>query len=141
MSKTTGHPQSQDNFPNDPVKDASLPLAIALQLDDLVPNSTGAVVIQGGNERLEIILEEANDLLARGIAADGTVSEHFDVSGYDYITFANGISLYYPAGEVTVTCKPPAKRETKTPLQNFTLTELLDREFRQDRRIKPARPA
>lgn len=103
------------------------PLSVALHLDDLIPDKTGAIVIQSDGERLEIQLEDWDEVLARGIASEETRSEHFDVSGMDFVTFSNGVTLYFPAGQIALTLKPAPRPASSTP--KLSLFKLIDREL------------
>lgn len=105
-------------------------LSVALHLDDLMPDRTGAVVLQTDGERLEIQLEDWDEILTRGIAPDDTHSEHFDVSGMDFVTFANGVTLYFPAGDILITLKQVTSPKTAKPA--MSLYQLIDRELHKE---------
>jgi len=106
-------------------------LSVALHLDDLMPDKTGAVVLQTDGERLEVQLEDWDEILSRGIAPEDTRSEHFDVSGMDYVTFANGVTLYFPAGDILLTLKPTGAAKVGAP--SMSLFQLIDRELHRER--------
>ncbi|MBI2254038.1 MAG: hypothetical protein HYU58_05420 [Proteobacteria bacterium] len=120
-----GRTRKDQNFTGEPdSSDLMAPLSVALNLDDLLPDKTGAVVIQVDGERLEIQLDDGDEILARGIAPEDTQSEHFDVSGMDFVSFANGVTLYFPAGEVHLTFKSaPKKKAAPPPMSMFQLIE------------------
>jgi hypothetical protein len=103
-------------------------LSVVLHLDDLMPDKTGAVVLQADGERLEIRLEDWDEILTRGIAPDDTQSEHFDVSGMDFVTFANGVTLYFPAGDILLTLKPSSAPKRAKP--HLSLFQLIDQELK-----------
>lgn len=126
--KSQGAPYKDDKF--DGTDPAAL-LSVALHLDDLMPDKTGAVVLQADGERLEIQLEDWDEILTRGIAPEDTQSEHFDVSGMDYVTFANGVTLYFPAGDILLTLKPATAVKTNSP--SMSLFHLIDRELHHER--------
>lgn len=111
-------------------------LSVVLQLDDLMPDKTGAVVLQADGERLEIQLEDWDEILTRGIAPDDTQSEHFDVSGMDFVTFANGVTLYFPAGDILLTLKSTDTPRTAKP--RLSLFQLIDQEL-HGKSIPPSR--
>jgi hypothetical protein len=126
-----GHARKNHAVPNtedDPAGDDSPQLlSVVLHLDDLLPDKTGAVVLQADGERLEIRLEDWDEILTRGIAPDDTQSEHFDVSGMDFVTFANGVTLYFPAGNILLTLKPAASPKRAKP--HLSLFQLIDQEL------------
>jgi hypothetical protein len=69
-----------------------------LVLADVVGDANGEVVVfnDSGYRALAIRTEAA-------VAAEGRAQKHVtaggeDVSGFNYITFDNGVTLYYPAG-------------------------------------------
>ena len=71
---------------------------VELALADLVADVNGEVVVLNDSGfRTMAIHTEA------GVTADGRVQEHVtasgeDVSGFNYVTFDNGVTLYYPDG-------------------------------------------
>jgi hypothetical protein len=67
---------------------------------------TGSIVIQTGGQKLWLEINGYEEVLKRGIAPDDSRSEHFDVSGMDFIKFLNGITLYYAADEVRIVLGP-----------------------------------
>jgi hypothetical protein len=74
--------------------------SVSLKLQDLIPDRTGSVVIQTDGAPLVMILEDFGQIRARGIAPEGTQSQHTDVSGFDYVAFGTGVILYFAADEV-----------------------------------------
>lgn len=103
------------------------PLSVVVGLDDLIPDRVGAVVLQTDGERLEILLEDWTEVLTRGIAPEDTRSEHFDVSGMDFVTFSNGVTLFFPAGDILITLKKTATPKTDNPA--MPLFQLIDHEL------------
>lgn len=79
---------------------------IALSLPDLLLDDTGSIVIETGGDMLVIELSGYQDVVKRGIAPDGTLSQHFNVSGMDYCQFLDGTRLYYAADEVRLLLAP-----------------------------------
>jgi hypothetical protein len=71
---------------------------VELALADLVGDANGEVVVLNDSGfRTMAIHTEA------GVTADGRVQAHVtasgeDVSGFNYVTFDNGVTLYYPDG-------------------------------------------
>jgi hypothetical protein len=68
----------------------------------LVPDRTGSILIQTGGEELVIEIDDYEGAVRRGIAAEGTRSEHGDVSGFDFVKFQGGTVLYFATDEVHV---------------------------------------
>jgi hypothetical protein len=71
---------------------------VQLALADLVSDANGEVVVfnDSGFRTMAIRADAA-------VTADGRVQKHVtasgeDVSGYNYVTFENGVTLYYPDG-------------------------------------------
>jgi hypothetical protein len=71
---------------------------VQLALADLVSDANGEVVVfnDSGFRTMAIRTEAA-------VTADGRVQRHVtasgdDVSGFNYVTFDNGVTLYYPDG-------------------------------------------
>jgi hypothetical protein len=69
-----------------------------LALADLVSDANGEIVVfnDSGLRTLAIRTESP-------VVADGRVQKHVtaggeDVSGFNYVTFGNGVTLYYPDG-------------------------------------------
>jgi hypothetical protein len=77
---------------------ASTPADGELALADLVSDAIGEVVLfnDSGFRTLAIRTESP-------VVTDGRVQKHVtaggeDVSGFNYVTFGNGVTLYYPDG-------------------------------------------
>jgi hypothetical protein len=82
------------------------PNFVALSLADLMVDASGAVVIQTAGEMLVIELSGYHDVIRRGIAPEGTMTQHFNVSGMDFCQFRDGTRIYYTAGEVRLVLLP-----------------------------------
>lgn len=106
---------------------------IRLELEDLIPDRTGAVVIQTDGQPLRLIVDDFDEILTRGISPDGTLSEHEDVSGFDYVTFANGITVYFAADEVRLIPGRAARLVPKLDPRH-SLSELLERELNRPKK-------
>jgi hypothetical protein len=114
--------------------------AVSLKLDDLIPDRTGAVVIQTDGQPLHVTLEEYDEVLARGIAAEGSQSEHLDVSGFDYISFSNGVVLYFLADEVRLVLGRKEQSPAPRPELPHPLGNLIERELDESGHQRPRPP-
>lgn len=76
------------------------PSVLFLSLDDLVPDDTGSIVVLAGGNNLILSLGASEEVVDRGVAAPGSRSELFDLSGMDYCEFAGGTKLFYTQDEV-----------------------------------------
>lgn len=85
---------------------ADRPNFVALSLGDLMVDASGSVVIQTAGDLLVIELSGYHDVIRRGIAPEGTMTQHFNVSGMDFCQFRDGTRIYYTAGEVRLVLLP-----------------------------------
>lgn len=71
---------------------------VELALSDLVGDANGEVVIfnDSGSRTLAIRTEAA--VVAEGQAAEHVTAAGEDVSGFRYVTFDNGVTVYFPEG-------------------------------------------
>jgi hypothetical protein len=83
-----------------------------LALADLVSDANGEVVVfnDSGFRTMAIRTEAA-------VTADGRVQRHVtasgdDVSGFNYVTFDNGVTLYYPDG-LDLILEPDGRRPAR----------------------------
>ena len=83
-----------------PPEPSDSPRVLLLSLDNLVPDDTGSIVILTGGDNLIVKLTASEDVVGRGIAATGSRSEQFDVSGMDYFEFSGGTKLYFTQDDV-----------------------------------------
>lgn len=79
---------------------------VALSLADLMVDASSSVVIQTAGDMLVIELSDYGEVVRRGIAPDGTKTQHFDVSGMDFCQFRDGTCVYYTAAEVRLVLLP-----------------------------------
>lgn len=112
--------------------------SVRLKLQDLIPDRTGSVVIQTDGAPLVMILEDFGQIRARGIAPEGTMSQHTDVSGFDYVAFGNGVILYFAADEVRLILRRGGqdlapRRELPRSVSYLVEQELGDRRHGQGR--------
>jgi hypothetical protein len=85
---------------------------VQLALADLVSDANGEVVVfnDSGFRTMAIRTEAA-------VTADGRVQRHVtasgdDVSGFNYVTFDNGVTLYYPDG-LDLILEPDGRRPAR----------------------------
>ena len=78
--------------------DAITPKAAALTLEDLVSDDNGEIVFfnDGGFESLSIETEQT--VLASGQAKDHETTAGDNVSGFNFVRFDNGVTLYFEDG-------------------------------------------
>ena len=71
---------------------------LILSLEDIVSDGNGDVVLldDAGLTRLAIATDAS--VVTEGISLSHTVATGEDVSGFAYVTFATGLTLYYPEG-------------------------------------------
>jgi len=71
---------------------------LILSLEDIVSDRNGDVVLldDAGLTRLAIATDAP--VVTEGISLSHTVATGEDVSGFAYVTFATGLTLYYPEG-------------------------------------------
>ncbi len=85
-----------------PASAASLPRAdggdgpLTLSLNDLIPDAHGEVVIlnHGGGE---IAVITGQEIAASGVEDAHVTAAGLDVTGYAFLTFSGGITVFYPA--------------------------------------------
>jgi hypothetical protein len=69
-----------------------------LRLDELISDEHGEVVLFNDSGLRAIALETDAGIVARGAAEPHVTAGGDDVSGLRYVTFANGLTLYYQDG-------------------------------------------
>lgn len=89
-----------------PREAADRPNFVALSLADLMVDASSSVVIQTGGDMLVIELSDYGEVARRGIAPEGTKTQHFNVSGMDFCQFMDGTRIYYAADEVRLVLLP-----------------------------------
>jgi hypothetical protein len=72
--------------------------AVELALADLVSDANGEVVVFNDSGFRTLAIRTASATVAEGRAQKHVTAGGEDVSGYHYVTFANGVTLYYPDG-------------------------------------------
>lgn len=102
---------------------------ITLSLSDLMPDRTGAVVIQSDGESLTVVLTDYDGVKLRGIAPEGIFAEQGDISGFDFITFSSGVTVYYDAGTVRLRLASIRRSNGPRPVVLSSMTDLIDREL------------
>lgn len=70
--------------------------AISLSLADLLPDSGGAIVIEGDGNDLSIRIMTDETLVDAGVIDQLVTATGEDVSGHAYFSFGNGTTLYAP---------------------------------------------
>jgi hypothetical protein len=70
--------------------------AISLSLADLLPDSGGAIVIEGDGMDLSIRIMTDEALVDAGVIDQLVTATGEDVSGHAYFSFGNGTTLYAP---------------------------------------------
>jgi hypothetical protein len=70
--------------------------AISLSLADLLPDSNGAIVIEGDGGDLSIRIVTDEPVVDAGVIDQLVTAAGEDVSGHAYFSFGNGTTLYAP---------------------------------------------
>jgi len=70
--------------------------AISLSLSDLLPDSGGAIVIEGEGSNLSVRIVSESSVVEAGIVDILVTAAGEDVSGHAYFAFDNGTTLYAP---------------------------------------------
>ena len=68
-----------------------------LHLSDLLTDAAGEAVLLPGDGQSALTLVGAEPVTGRGHAAPHLTATGEDVSGLSYVSFASGLTLYYPA--------------------------------------------
>lgn len=69
-----------------------------LALSDLVGDANGEVVIFNDSGLRTMLVRTEAAVVAEGVAARHVTAGGEDVSGFKYVTFDNGVTLYFPDG-------------------------------------------
>ncbi len=72
--------------------------ALVLALSDLIADRNGEVVLFNDSNMPVLTLLTSERPVARGTVEAHVTASGVDVAGYSYVTFANGLTLYYPPG-------------------------------------------
>jgi len=70
--------------------------SISLSLADLLPDSSGAIVIEGEGDDLSVRIVTDEMVVDAGVVEQLVTSSGEDVSGRAYFSFENGTTLYAP---------------------------------------------
>ncbi len=76
--------------------DASNGNAISVSLTDLLPDSNGAIVIEGDGSDLSIRILTGEPVIDAGVIETLMTAAGEDVSGHAFFAFSNGTTLYTP---------------------------------------------
>ena len=71
---------------------------IELTLSDLVGDANGEVVIFNDSGFRTLAIRTQAAVVAEGQTAKHVTASGEDVSGFNYVTFENGVTLYFPEG-------------------------------------------
>jgi hypothetical protein len=69
-----------------------------LTLSDLVADANGEIVIFNDSGFRTVAIRTGAAVVAEGEAASHVTASGEDVSGFKYVTFDNGVTLYFPEG-------------------------------------------
>ncbi len=75
---------------------------LSLELNDLLPDEAGEVVLLGGAE-VPLSIHAAEAVTAEGIAETHVTASGVDVTGLHYYSFESGITLYSPT-DLVIDC-------------------------------------
>ena len=89
-----GAPDSADIAP--PVRTA--PSGAELSLADLVSDENGEIVFFNDSGFRTLSIETDAEVVSKGQAATHSTAAGEDVSGFSYVTFENGLTLYFEEG-------------------------------------------
>lgn len=79
-----------------PVRTA--PTEAALDLADLISDDNGEIVFFNDSEFRTLAIQTEAEVVSSGQAAAHRTAAGEDVSGFNYVTFENGTTLYFEAG-------------------------------------------
>jgi hypothetical protein len=71
---------------------------VELALADLVSDAKGEVVVFNDSGFRTMAIRTAAAVIAEGRVQKHVTTSGEDVSGFNYVTFDNGVTLYYPEG-------------------------------------------
>ncbi len=89
-----GAPDPGDTAP--PARTA--PSEAALVLDDLISDDNGEIVFFNDSKFRTLAIETESEVISSGQAAAHRTVTGEDVSGFNYVTFENGTTLYFESG-------------------------------------------
>lgn len=68
-----------------------------LSMNDIVTDDSGACVLGVDGPKVSIVLQTDEAVVAEGAADDFASAAGNDVSGHSFLTFASGVTLYFPS--------------------------------------------
>jgi len=68
---------------------------VTLNLSDLIPDANGEVVLFNDSQVRSLELAADSVVVGEGIAENHVTVAQDDVTGFRYLAFANGLTLYY----------------------------------------------
>lgn len=74
------------------------PLDVRLEVEDLVSDANGEVVYHDDSGNSVLTLRSAVPVVAEGASRPHVTAAGDDVTGFRYLTFANGLTLYLRGG-------------------------------------------
>ena len=83
-------------FDLDPPTAASGEPELVLRLDDMLVDGNDEVVLLADSGPGQLALAADVEVVARGTAGDHLTADGQDVSGFAFVTFATGTTLFYP---------------------------------------------
>ncbi|MGI9416518.1 MAG: hypothetical protein ACR2RA_01640 [Geminicoccaceae bacterium] len=81
-----------------PVARTPAPSGAELTLADLVSDDNGEIVFFNDSGFRSLSIETDATVISKGQAADHQTAAGEDVSGFNYVTFENGLTLYFEEG-------------------------------------------
>jgi hypothetical protein len=87
-----------DQSANEREGSATAAAEVELALADLVSDANGEIVLFNDSGFRTIAIRAEAAVLADGRAHRHVTASGEDVSGFNYVTFENGVTLYYPDG-------------------------------------------
>jgi hypothetical protein len=83
----------------DPVDAGGLDAAeVALAMSDLIADDQGEVVLFNDSDLRRLVVTTDAEVVAEGRSGAHRTSAGEDVDGFSFVTFDNGVTLYYQAG-------------------------------------------
>ena len=84
---------------------------VELALEDLVSDANGEVVMFNDSGFRTLAIRTESTIVAEGRADKHVTAGGEDVSGYHYVSFANGVTLYYPDGLDLLMAREGSRRD------------------------------
>ena len=86
--------------------EAARGLRAVLSMGDILADDSGACVLDVDGPNVSVVLQTDEAVVAEGAADSFALAAGSDVSGHSFITFASGVTLYFPP-ELDVALMPP----------------------------------